>query len=325
MSLNKAQKLVRLVEALHRRGGIKATEIMNRYDLDPRTMRRYLADMRELGIPLEDHGSGFDRVISLPASYRRAGIHLSLPEILSLHFGRKLFTFLDGTQFASDLDEAIERLEPAIPKQQAALARDLDRRFVAVAEHPKDYADQGDLIDEVMTALIYQNPARVEYAAASGPPRRTTLDVYTLATYRQGLYVFARDRTDGRVKTYAIERFTSFERLRLEKFIVPDSYRPEDLVRDAFGIIGGAAREVAAVFDAPVAPFVRERSWHASQKIEELPDGRVRLRMQVSVTRELVTWLLGFGGDVQVESPEELVTQIATAHRRALERLTARG
>ena len=41
-----------------------------------------------------------------------AGVQLTLGEILSLHFGRKLFTFLDGTQFEEGLDNAIERLQP---------------------------------------------------------------------------------------------------------------------------------------------------------------------------------------------------------------------
>ena len=35
----------------------------------------------------------------------------------------------------------------------------------------------------------------------------TSLEPLTLAVYRQGLYLFARDVTEGRVKTFAVERF----------------------------------------------------------------------------------------------------------------------
>ena len=64
MSLNKAQKMVKLVELLQRRGGLRALDVMGRFGLDPRTLRRYLADIRDLGLPLRDEGVGPDRTLS---------------------------------------------------------------------------------------------------------------------------------------------------------------------------------------------------------------------------------------------------------------------
>jgi len=141
MSLNKSQKMIKFVELLQRRGGVRAIDVMGRFDLDPRTLRRYLADLRELGLPLHDTGIGDERMLSLDASYRRTGVQLTLSEVLSLHFGRKLFTFLDGTHFAADMSDAIERLEPAISRAHADLASHLDTKFLAVAEHSKDYTE----------------------------------------------------------------------------------------------------------------------------------------------------------------------------------------
>ncbi|MCB9743173.1 MAG: WYL domain-containing transcriptional regulator [Alphaproteobacteria bacterium] len=322
MLLNKAQKLVRITELLYRRDAVRATELMDRFELDPRTMRRYLSDMRELGIPIEDHGVGFERSIGLPSDFRRTGVQLGLSEVLSLHFGRRLFNFLDGTGFASDLDDAIERLQPAAVAGQAGLPEDLDRRFLAVPEHAKDYAELGDVIDEIITSLIYDNPARAEYTKPDGSTRSYSLEPYTLATYRQGLYLFARDRADGKVKTLAVERFSSFDRLRLEKFTVPEGYDPAEMVRDAFGIIGGQPVPVTLRFDARVAPYVRERRWHRSQQILEEPDGRLRMRLHVALSEELVGWLLSFGGDVAVEDPPELVDRLRGAHEAAIQRLS---
>ena len=63
--LNKAQKLVKMVELMQRRGGVRAGELLRRFEIDPRTLRRYLADLRELGLPIEDVDTGPDRTISL--------------------------------------------------------------------------------------------------------------------------------------------------------------------------------------------------------------------------------------------------------------------
>ena len=319
MELNKSQKFVKIVELMQRRGGIRAHEIMGRFELDPRTMRRYLSDLRELGLPIHDTGIGAERVVALDPSYRRAGVQLTLSEVLSLHFGRKLFTFLEGTQFAADMDDAIERLEPAISRAQADLARQLDRKFMAVPEHAKDYRAMGDLIDDLITALIYDNPIRAEYTKLSGENRVYTLDPLTLATYRQGLYLIARDQGDGRTKTFAIERFSQLSRLRLEHFEPPEDYDPEARLRDAFGIINAPPVKVTATFNVDAAPYVAERAWHHSQSLETLPDGRLRCHFEVGITQELVNWFLGFGSNVIVEEPAALVDRLRNEYKAAVE------
>jgi predicted DNA-binding transcriptional regulator YafY len=47
----------------------------------------------------------------------------------------------------------------------------------------------------------------------------------------------------------------------------------------------------------------------------------MRMTVHLAITQELKQWLLGFGGDVQVESPPELVQQLRDHHQRALEKL----
>ena len=319
-ALNKAQKFVRILEIVQRRGGVGANELMTRFELDSRTLRRYISDLKDLGLPLHDEGLATDRIISLDPSYTRTGVCLTLAEALSLHFGRTLFTFLDGTSFASDLEGAFERLKPAIARSTADIAEHLDRKFIAVPEHGKDYRGDGDTLDEIVSALLYCNPADAEYRPVRGIGKIYRLEPLTLATYRQGLYLFARDVAEDRVKSFAVERFLRFSRLRRERFDYPEDFDPHALFADSFGITSGPAEDVVATFSPDVALFVRERQWHATQRLQVLPDGGVRLSMRVSVGPELKEWLVGFGPAVLVEGPPALVEQVREAHRAAFER-----
>lgn len=319
-SLNKGQVLVRMVQLLQRRGGVAVREIQDRFDLDARTFRRYVADLRDMGVPIEETRQSGQRLLEMDRAYARTGVQLSLAEVLSLHFGRALFTFLDGTSFATDLDDMIERLEPAIPRAAVEAGQHLDRKFMAVPEHAKDYRDDGELLDEVLSALLYENPADAEYRAPLGVPKVYRLEPLTLAVFRQGLYLFARDVAEGKVKTFALERFVRFSRLRREHFPYPPDYDPRRLVRDSFGIVAGAPQEVVALFAREQVPYLRERQWHRSQRFEAAPDGAVRLRMRVAVGPELREWLLGFGPDVKVESPPELADWVRDRHAAAAAR-----
>jgi proteasome accessory factor B len=144
------------------------------------------------------------------------------------------------------------------------------------------------------------------------------LEPLTLAVYRQGLYLYARDVAEGKIKTFAVERFVRFSRLRRESFTYPPDYDPRNMVTNSFGITGGAAEEVVARFTPEVSFYVRERLWHPTQRLEKLPDGGVRLKMRVVCGPELKEWLLGFGPQVRVDGPDHLVTFIRDAHRAAL-------
>ena len=314
--LNKSQKFVRIVEALQRPDGVRVDELQQHFELDDRTLRRYLKDLRALELPIRSEGRGGERRLWMAASYRRQRVQVSLLELISLKFGRSAFRFLEGTGFAEDMDEALEALS-SVAGTHARDAGDLDRKFIAVPEHRKDHTRDADLIDNVLTAVVRQNPADAFYAKVGGTTKRYHLEPLTLAIYKQGLYLFARDVAAGFIKTFAIDRFRSFQRRKGERFDYPADYDPLALTKNAFGIIGGPVEAVSLRFHRRVAPYIQEREWHHSQELERTEDGGLRLHMIVGPSAELVSWVMSFGPDVRVEAPESLRKQVRRLHAEA--------
>jgi proteasome accessory factor B len=63
-----------------------------------------------------------------------------------------------------------------------------------------------------------------------------------------------------------------------------------------------------------VAERVREREWHESQEMHELPGGVLELRLRLGALMEVEQWVLGWGAAAEVVAPVELRTQLrATA------------
>ena len=315
--LNKGQKLVRLLEWMQRRGGIRVRELEGAFDLDARSLRRYLADLRDLGLPVCEEGRGEDRVVYLDPAYRRSGVQLNLGEMISLRFGRTLFNFLEGTAFADDMSQALDRLEPSMSRVGTDMVQQFDDTFLAVPEHAKDYRELADVLDEILSALLYQNRADAAYRPARGQVREYLLEPLTLASYRQGLYLFARDVEEEKVKTFAVERFQDFSRRRREKYERPTGWDARAFVADAFGITGGEPRTVVVRFSPAVAEFIRERRWHRTQGLAERPDGSVEIVLRCAVTPELRQWILGFGADAEVLEPADLRAEVGGTLRQA--------
>ncbi len=317
--LNKSQKFVQILAELQRPGGVRADTLLEQYGLDDRTLRRYLADLREIEVPVNDVGRGSDRQLSVDPSFGRRGVQLSLLELVSLRFGRSLFDFLEGTGFAEDMDDALERISTwsGGDADHGGEVTHLDRKFVAVPEHHKDHTRDADALDEMLTALLRQNPAEAMYARVGGQIRTYRLHPYTLAHWRQGLYLFALDLDAEMVKTFAVDRFRAFKRTRGENFTYPDEYDPMSLVADCFGIIGGPVQDIRLRFCRQAAPYVRERIWHHSQVASPQASGELELKMRVGLSPELETWLLGFGPSVQVLEPDTLASRIRRLHSEA--------
>jgi proteasome accessory factor B len=59
-----------------------------------------------------------------------------------------------------------------------------------------------------------------------------------------------------------------------------------------------------------VAERVREREWHESQEMHELPGGVLELRLRLGALLEVEQWVLGWGAAAEVVAPVELRAQL---------------
>ena len=70
-------------------------------------------------------------------------------------------------------------------------------------------------------------------------------------------------------------------------------------------------------FDSQQAPYIRERSWHFSQQIEELSGGALVVRFQTSGLGEIARWVMQYGARAEVLAPLELREIVASQLRDA--------
>jgi predicted DNA-binding transcriptional regulator YafY len=90
------------------------------------------------------------------------------------------------------------------------------------------------------------------------------------------------------------------------RFEVPADFDAERYLAGAWGILRGDLVTVRVVFARGLARYIRERVWHASQKLRDLPDGRVEMTLHVADTLEVRRWIFGFGVQAEVVAPEGL-------------------
>ncbi|MCU0495543.1 MAG: WYL domain-containing protein [Chloroflexaceae bacterium] len=174
---------------------------------------------------------------------------------------------------------------------------------------------------EVLTrAWADKRMVLLRYRDASGKTTERTLAPYFLEVSRSepASYVIGFDRLRNTLRTFKIERIETAELLE-ERYTIPEDFNPYHYLANSWGVIDDASVEVHLRFNPTAAPRVRESVWHHSQRLQECADGGCELLMTVGGIREIRSWVLGWGADVEVLAPTELRDEVASH----VQRLTA--
>jgi predicted DNA-binding transcriptional regulator YafY len=79
---------------------------------------------------------------------------------------------------------------------------------------------------------------------------------------------------------------------------------------------------VAGGLHNALSDYIQRRTWHPSQKIKELKDGRILLSMTVSGKEKIKAWILSFGPKVEVFYPKPFGEEIREGFWKASVRYT---
>jgi len=91
--------------------------------------------------------------------------------------------------------------------------------------------------------------------------------------------------------------------------------------KNKFGLFSADQVDVKLQFSKGKFVIIsRDGFWHHSQAVNDTQNGDLTLEMKVGISPELISWLLGWHQYVTVQSPEELIDIIKSAHQKSLEK-----
>ena len=295
------------------RGGVTVADLARALHVTKRTVWRDLAALQEAGFPLYDEkDQGTTRWLMNRDGFKQLVERgLTLTQLSALYFSGSLVEVLAGTPFHDELKGVFDQLEAALPQRMRAF---LDRLPGVLKAKPgpakrHDEARQQETIAKLLDATLHHRRAAMRYHSFSSQRTKDyTVDPYRIVYADGGLYLFAYVPEYGQVRTFAVERITQIT-------VLEESFEgPKDMDAAAFphslGANTGEPTRVELLFAARVAPYVKERRWHPSQKVRTLPDGSLHLSLRVCDDWALRSWILGFGPFVRVESPSPLAQKI---------------
>jgi proteasome accessory factor B len=129
--------------------------------------------------------------------------------------------------------------------------------------------------------------------------------------YQHGLYVVGYSHEAKAIRVFAVERIEGIDVME-EMFEIPRSFSLKERFERGFGLIDDNPQEVKISISPEWAYYVKERSWHPTQKLQPQKDGSVILTMRCGGIDELTAWVLSFGPGAKALSPQALIDNVSS-------------
>lgn len=175
----------------------------------------------------------------------------------------------------------------------------------------KDYAACEAVLLDLVEAIVASRRCLVAYQAPGrSRPNRFRFDPYRILHVQGLLYCVGKVPVHDSLVTLAVDRFQAVTPTE-ESFTLDPAFDLKRHKAEAFGVMWEKPMTVVVRFRADQAPYVREREWHPTQRLKELPGGRLELTLRAGGTFEITRWLLGWGDAAEVVRPRSLRQALA--------------
>jgi len=308
-------RVLAVLELLQSRGRISGPELAQRIDVDVRTLRRYIALLEELGIPITTERGRYGAYM-LVAGFKLPPMMFTDAEALALSIGLLAARNLGLHAGVSALASAQAKLERVLPER-------LKRRLHAVEATVRLEAREAMPVEANGAALMALSHAAHEnervhlhYRAAHGGESRRDFDPYGLGFRGGAWYTVGYCHLRHGVRAFRLDRVLDAQP-RGTRFARPEDFDVLDWLSRTIATLPRAHRvEVLLRTDLAAA---RNQFSPAIGLFESVDDG-VLLRAQTDDLAWFARQLARVSCDFEIRSPALLRRELVS-HAAHLQRL----
>lgn len=314
--MNKTERQLAITLELQRSKMLRAEDLAAQFETSVRTIYRDIQSLSEAGVPIcGAPGQGY----SLMEGYFLPPIGFTAKEAVALLMGTDFIEQRLDTDYSSVAVEVRRKIESILPEPvRCESARIRETMRVLHAGEPVTDGKVKDYLGQVRRAILDRRKIRMTYLKKipeSDGNRKSMreVDPYGLTLLHGNWFLIARCDLRQDIRHFRLSRIVELAVLE-KQFPMPQGfnltrYRPQD----------DRNERVLVKADSEIADKIAETGHFYLETIEECGKNLL-VRYRVRDPEELVPYLLGWGGKVEVIEPESLRFRIREEAKKMLER-----
>lgn len=280
-----------------------------------RTLQRDLIALSAANVPLNEKRGAHGQIFwSLDPNYLKfIPMTLGMDEFISSLLLKRMAGIFQNTPIENDIKTLDNKLKQLITDDILSSSndlQDLEPYFSTLNFGYIDYSNYGEQLQKYLYATINQKPILVTYRSANTDiSKRYTVHPHSLLLHKGTFYGVVYHPRYKKFIHLLIHRIEKME-IKDEVFERDPGFNLEKYMSSALGIWHADPEPVTIKFYPNVAGRIAERIWQKDQKIIKNKDGSIILKLNVTVSYELVAWILRWGSFAEVLSPPKLVDMV---------------
>ena len=302
MDLSK-ERLLTLLELLQARREMGGEEIAERLEVTPRTVRRYIRGLQDMGIPIEAE-RGRAGGYRMRPGFKLPPLMFTNEEALVLVLGLLAAERLGLATSGLAVEGALAKLDRVLPetlRDRLRAAQETLQLGLGDPDHERGHAD-GETVLTLSAAARNGVRLRFRYRSSRGEESERFLDPYGIAFHNGRWYVAGWDHLREAMRTFRLDRILDIEPTR-ESFEAPEGF---DLMDEIQRSMASVPYRWSAEVRLEISMEEARRLVNPSVGAVEAMDGGVRLRIGADDLDWIVRRLSLLGVAFTVLDPPEL-------------------
>jgi predicted DNA-binding transcriptional regulator YafY len=293
-------RVLTVLELLQSRHRVTGSEIAQRLEVDTRTVRRYIAMLQELGIPVHAVRGRYGAYQLMPG-FKLPPLMFSEDEALALTLGLLAARRLGLTLATTAAEGALAKIERVLPAALRARVQAVQEALMLDLVQP-DAAPANAIVLTLSLAVQQSRCVWLRYHSEAGAETERLIDPYGLVYHAGRWYAPAYCHLREEMRLFRLDRVRVAE-LRDETFV-----RPVDFASLSYVVRSLATRpsiwSVRVLLEATLEQA--RRSVPAQQATVEQTAEGVELHLQVEDLEWLARFLISLGFRFTIREPEAL-------------------
>ena len=294
-------RVLAVLELLQSRRRIAGAEIAERLEVSPRTVRRYVEILRELGIPVEGE-RGRHGAYGLRPGYKLPPMMFTEDEALGLGLALLTARRLGLSGVAPAVEGALAKVERVMPEVLGGRIRALEESVIPAVAWPTRLPGGAEVV-ALAEAVRGRRRVRLRYRSGLGEETERRVEPYAVVSREGYWYAVAHDHLRRRMRVFRLDRVLEAEVLG-ETFVRPPGFETPRQVLDSLAAFQGDRWSVEVVLEATLEE-AREQLPPMGVVLEEV-EGAVIMRSSTSDLGWMARVLAGLGFPFAVRRPPEL-------------------
>lgn len=314
-NLEKSGRLMKLTHLLYRNPrGLTAQQLAQQCDISVRQVYRDLDTLEATGVPVTELEG--DRWAIIEGHFLPP-IHFNLEEAVALVLAARLLARYSDDNNPRIID-ALAKLANTLPQ---AMSDQVHTAIESLTHKPYN-PDLTAIFSTITRGWAERRKVLIRYLSAGREEvREHVIATYLLEPSAQGYatHVIGHSSQWDGLRTFKLERIRAAY-LTDERYEIPADFDPGGLLNTAWSIMyGPELQEVRLRFAPSAVRRVKESHWHASEQVDDLPDGGCLYRVSIAHPLEMKWWIRSWGPQVIVEAPASLRREMAEEAQQLVE------